>query len=166
MPGALGCAGHPLVQTPHLDKLANSGVRFTNAYTPSPMCVPARAAFQTGLHVHNIRCWSSAEPYDGTPQGWGHHLRRNGVRVASIGKLHFKHSETDNGFEPELLPLHVTDGEGWVPGLLRQNPLPFDASRYANDIGTGDSDYTRYDERIAGQPPLSLESPAALFRTL
>ena len=49
---ALGCAGHAFVQTPHLDNLAASGMRFTNAYTPSPICVPARAAFASGRYVH------------------------------------------------------------------------------------------------------------------
>ncbi|MEO1552218.1 MAG: sulfatase-like hydrolase/transferase, partial [Pseudomonadota bacterium] len=43
---ALGCAGH-FVSTPHLDGLAAQGVRFANAYTPSPICVPARASFAT-----------------------------------------------------------------------------------------------------------------------
>ena len=37
----LGCYGDPLVRTPHLDRLANEGMRFANAYTPSPLCVPA-----------------------------------------------------------------------------------------------------------------------------
>ncbi len=41
---ALGCAGS-FVKTPNLDALAARGVRFSDAYTPSPICVPARAAF-------------------------------------------------------------------------------------------------------------------------
>jgi len=46
---ALGCADHALVKTPHLDALAASGTRFTQAYTPSPICVPARASLATGI---------------------------------------------------------------------------------------------------------------------
>ena len=46
---AMGCAGHSFVQTQHLDALAARGARFSNAYTPSPICVPARASFATGL---------------------------------------------------------------------------------------------------------------------
>src|SRR5690606_3666028 len=53
----MGCAGHPVVATPHLDKLSVRGARFPNAYTPSPICVPARAAFATGLRVHQTRHW-------------------------------------------------------------------------------------------------------------
>ena len=51
----MGCSGHPIVKTPNLDLLANSGTRFTNAYTPSPICVPARAALATGRYVHDVR---------------------------------------------------------------------------------------------------------------
>jgi len=50
---AMGCVGHPFVQTPNLDALAKRGTVFTVAYTPSPICVPARAAFATGQHVHS-----------------------------------------------------------------------------------------------------------------
>ncbi|MEM8689614.1 MAG: sulfatase-like hydrolase/transferase, partial [Pseudomonadota bacterium] len=55
-----GCYGHPIVQTPNIDRLAARGARFTNAYTPSPICVPTRAAIQTGRHVHEIGTWDSA----------------------------------------------------------------------------------------------------------
>jgi choline-sulfatase len=43
---ALSCAGHPFVTTPHMDALAARGTRFTNAFTPSPICVPAQASRQ------------------------------------------------------------------------------------------------------------------------
>ena len=45
----LGCYGHPIVKTPNLDKIAETGVRFTNAYCASPLCCPSRAALATGL---------------------------------------------------------------------------------------------------------------------
>lgn len=59
---ALSCTNHPLVKTPNLDRLAARGIRFTDAYTPSPICVPARAAFATGRYVHDIRLWDNAMP--------------------------------------------------------------------------------------------------------
>ena len=59
---ALGCAGHPFVQTPNLDALAARGMRFTDAYTPSPICVPARASFATSQPVHKTRMWDNAMP--------------------------------------------------------------------------------------------------------
>ena len=39
----MGCAGHPIIHTPHLDRLAGDGVRFTSAYCPYPLCAPSRA---------------------------------------------------------------------------------------------------------------------------
>jgi len=46
----MGCAGHPLVQTPHLDALAHRGTRFSHAFCTSPLCGPSRASFFTGTH--------------------------------------------------------------------------------------------------------------------
>jgi choline-sulfatase len=45
---ASGCHGNTEIRTPTLDYLAGTGVRFENAYTPSPVCSPARASFFTG----------------------------------------------------------------------------------------------------------------------
>ena len=146
---AMGCAGHPIVRTPNLDALAARGTMFTNAYTPSPMCVPTRAAIATGNHVHKIRHWDSASPYDGQERSWMRHLRDAGVDVVSIGKLHFRSGEDDNGFSQEILPMHVVGGVGWPIGLLRTNPPPYDAaSELAADVGAGTSSYTDYDRDI------------------
>ena len=65
-PRVLGCAGHPMIRTPNLDRLAASSVRFNNAYCNSPICVPSRAALATGRYVHRIRFWDNAIPYDGS----------------------------------------------------------------------------------------------------
>ncbi len=66
----MGCAGHPVVRTPNLDALAARGTRFANAYTNSPICVPARASMATGRYPHQIECWDNAAPYTGTPTSW------------------------------------------------------------------------------------------------
>ena len=68
--------------------LAARGLAFVDAYTPCPICVPARAAFAAGRYVHQIRLWDNAMPYIGEPKGWGYALQAGGVPVESIGKLH------------------------------------------------------------------------------
>ena len=145
---AMGCTGHPLVQTPNLDALAACGTRFTNAYTPSPMCVPTRAALACGEPVHAIGHWDSASPYDGKRRSWMHEVRDAGHEVTSIGKLHFRSTDDDNGFTREILPMHVV-GDGWMDALLRENPRPYDtAYELAAQVGEGDSTYTDYDRAI------------------
>jgi choline-sulfatase len=162
---AMGCMGHPIVKTPHLDALAERGVVFENAYTPSPMCVPTRAALACGDHVHNIRYWDSATPYDGTRRTWMHALRDAGVEVTSIGKLHFRSGEDDNGFSEEILPMHVVGGVGWPIGLLRENPPDYDgAAELARDVGVGDSSYTDYDRAITKAACEWLADPARQSR--
>ena len=46
--GDLGVAGHPFIKTPHLDRLAQEGCRFTDFYATAPVCSPSRAGFITG----------------------------------------------------------------------------------------------------------------------
>ncbi len=76
-------------------------------------------------------------------------LRDNGVDVTSIGKLHFRSSEDDNGFTEEIMPMHVVGGVGWPIGLLRENTPAYDqAAELAADVGVGNSTYTDYDRDI------------------
>jgi choline-sulfatase len=145
----LGCYGHRMIRTPNLDRLAAGGVRFTDAYSNSPICVPSRAALATGRYVHQIRFWDNAIPYDGSITSWHHRLREAGHAVTAIGKLHFKSADDDNGFTEEVMPLHVVDGIGDPLGWLR-DPLPVRkaALRLAKDAGRGDSTYQQYDDKI------------------
>ncbi|MGI9355872.1 MAG: sulfatase-like hydrolase/transferase [Rhizobiaceae bacterium] len=138
------------IKTPNLDALAARGVRFTNAYTPSPICVPARAAFASGQYVHVNRLWDNAMPYTGEPRGWGHALQAKGVSVESIGKLHYRSDEDPAGFDVEHLPMQVADGVGMVWASIRKEAervvLP---GRMLGDyIGPGNSKYTDYDEAV------------------
>ncbi|MBT8155587.1 sulfatase-like hydrolase/transferase [Epibacterium ulvae] len=145
----MGCYGDPVVQTPHMDALAVRGTRFTSAYTPSPICVPARAAIATGLPVHQTGHWDNAHPYEGIPQGWAHTLRARGGQVVSIGKLHYRDSSRDTGFSEQILPMHVENGRGDIAGSIR-SPLPVrtQSRALANKLGPGESSYVKYDRQI------------------
>ena len=147
----LGCYGHPMIRTPNLDQLAARGTRFTNAYTNCPICVPARASFATGQYVHSTRCWDNALAYEGSPHSWGHRLMEQGHRAVSIGKLHYKASNPQvNGFDEEILPLHIVAGVGDLLGLIRDElPRRPGSAKLGPEAGRGESEYTHYDRAIA-----------------
>ncbi|MEM9106392.1 MAG: sulfatase-like hydrolase/transferase, partial [Pseudomonadota bacterium] len=136
---ALGSAGHDFVKTPHLDSLAARGTRFSDAYTPCPICVPARASFATGRYVHQTRLWDNAMPYDGSIPGWGHSLQAKGIPVESIGKLHYRAEEDPAGFDIEHIPMYVANGVGMVWASIRREEERVSAkSRMLGDyIGPG-----------------------------
>jgi choline-sulfatase len=145
----LGCYGDEIVDTPNLDALAARGTRFTDAYTNSPICVPARASLATGQYPHTVGCWDNAAPYDGKPQSWHHVLREAGHEVVSVGKLHFRSTDDDNGFSEEILPLHVVDGVGDLKSLLRRDPPQKGGlDKMAKEASEGVGEYASYDEAI------------------
>ena len=148
-PRYMGCAGDPLVLTPHLDALAERGTRFTNAYTPSPICVPARAALATGRYVHETGYWDNACAYEGRWTSWHQRLALANVQAESIGKLHFRNGNDPTGFAREHEPLHIHDGIGLVWGSVR-DPLPLARGRSPifDELGEGESSYNKYDMRV------------------
>lgn len=152
---ALGCIGHPFVKTPNLDKLANNGMVFSNAYTSCPICVPARASFATGLPVHKNRLWDNAMPYYGQKPSWGHSLQSRNVPVESIGKLHYRSQEDNDGFDEKHIPMMVVNGVGMVWGSIRREndrkKVFRDERMLGTYIGPGTSKYTEYDEAVVSK---------------
>ena len=149
-PRLAGHEGHPIVKTPNLDLLAARGTRFESAYTPCPICVPARASFATGRYVHELRKWDNAMAFDGSDRGWTHDLQDAGIRVDSVGKLHYRKQEDPLGFDHQYEPMHIMDGIGMVWGSIR-DPFPDlpETWRMFKKIGPGVSNYNLYDRRIA-----------------
>ena len=146
---ALSCAGHPIVRTPNIDRLAARGTRFTAAYTPCPICVPARASLATGRYVHDTRYWDNAMGYDGRVPGWGARLQAGNVRVESIGKLHYVNDRGPTGFDRQHHPMHLDEGIGQVWGSVRDPiPGPRDDIVRFGEVGAGYSKYNSYDETI------------------
>ncbi len=144
---AMGCAGHPLVHSPNLDRLAESGTRFSNAYTPCAICVPARAALATGQYVHRIGNWDNGLPFDGSAMSWMRRLKESGNQVDSIGKLHFRSAQDDNGFTREIEPLHVVEGIGDPASGIRDGSLIRNSRLGIDEAGAGPSSYQAYDIR-------------------
>jgi N-acetylglucosamine-6-sulfatase len=85
----MGCAGHPLIRTPSLDRLAREGARFTNAFVCLSLCSPSRASFLTGVYPHVHGVLGNRTPLDFSrlvtfPQ----RFQRAGFRTAMFGKWH------------------------------------------------------------------------------
>lgn len=147
--GAYGGAVH----TPEIDRLAKRGRRFDAAYTPSPICVPTRAAIATGRYLGDMGAyWDSVQAYDGRIPSWGHLLQAAGAPVVSIGKLHYKNRAAPTGFDEQIEPLHILNGVGWPPSILRDELPSYDSTHMmAQEIGQGESSYTAFDRRVADE---------------
>jgi len=150
---AMGCSANPVIQTPTLDTLAARGTRFANAYTASPLCCPSRAAIATGRFPFQTGYWDNAIVYDGKVPSWMHRLRDAGSEVVSVGKLHFRSSDDDNGFSQELAPMHILNAKGGVSTLLRwSDEEPVNHGQwelYLEQSGPGQSHYQEYDAEIS-----------------
>ena len=85
----MGCAGHPAVRTPNIDRIARQGMRFTNAITPSPVCMPARASFISGQFPHQHHVWYNGGSIHADEETFFQHLQRAGYRTAHVGKSHY-----------------------------------------------------------------------------
>ena len=97
----LSVAGHPLVRTPNLDRLAAEGVRFTNAFVTTSLCSPSRASILTGqwAHSHGVVANETADPPADLPTV-ATELQRAGYRTAFIGKWHMLRKATPRpGFD-------------------------------------------------------------------
>ncbi|MBT6275627.1 MAG: sulfatase-like hydrolase/transferase [Chromatiales bacterium] len=86
----LGCAGHPVVRTPHIDALAANGTRFERFYVASPVCMPNRASLMTGRFptAHGLRYNGCLLPTRANT--FVDVLRAGGYQTASIGKSHLQ----------------------------------------------------------------------------
>lgn len=84
----LSCAGHPHLKTPHLDRLAGKGVRFTRAYVQSPVCGAARMSYYTGRYAHSHGAQWNGYPLKVGEMTMGDHLRKLGMDCWLIGKTH------------------------------------------------------------------------------
>jgi choline-sulfatase len=81
--------GHPVVQTPSLNRLATEGVRFDAAYTPFPLCAPGRACLMTGRHASAIGAWDNGCLTTADQPTFAHYLADVGYDALLSGKMHF-----------------------------------------------------------------------------
>jgi arylsulfatase A-like enzyme len=85
---ALSTMGHPFLQTPHLDRLANEGILFENAFVTTSLCSPSRASFLTGQYAHTHGVVTNHTPWDNRNVTFLERLKTAGYETAFIGKWH------------------------------------------------------------------------------
>ncbi len=84
----LGCAGHPYLKTPNMDRLAMRGVRFSRAYVQSPICGSSRMSTYTGRYVRSHGSTGNNVPLKVGEMTMGDHLRARGMSCHLVGKTH------------------------------------------------------------------------------
>lgn len=95
----INACGYPHMITPNLDRLVNEGCVFENAYTPNPVCVPARHNVLTGLPAkHHGYYGNNGHPHDHIFPVLPRILADNGYDTRAIGKMHFRPTRRHNGF--------------------------------------------------------------------
>lgn len=137
--GDLGCYGQTKIRTPHLDRLAREGTRFTNAYAGATVCSPSRSALLTGQHTGHTRVRGNMATHGGmvgkrrdatvrrahlteADRTIGHVLREAGYRTGLIGKWHL------DGFNSGAGPLDR--GFDWFQGWLVSEPRSYDSTYF------------------------------------
>ncbi len=117
----LGVAGNGAIHTPNLDRLAREGVWFSNAYSSTPTCTPARAALLTGLSPWRHGMLGYGQVAQRYPVELPRALSAAGYYTYAIGKLHYHPQRNYHGFQGALLdesgrvetPDFVSDYRKW-----------------------------------------------------
>ncbi len=85
---ALSCAGNPSLKTPHIDRLAQEGVYFNNAFCTTSLCSPCRASILSGLYAHSHGVVNNFTEYPVDLASFPRQLQQAGYQSAYIGKWH------------------------------------------------------------------------------
>ena len=116
--------GHPVVKTPALDRLAENGVVFESAYSPSPLCAPARAIFMSGLLPSHTGVYDNAAEFRSAIPTFAHYLRLEGYKTCLSGKMHFVGPDQLHGLEERLTTDIYPADFGWTADWrLRQERI-------------------------------------------
>lgn len=83
-----GVHGNPLELTPNFDRMARRGTHVSSAFTPQPVCGPARSCLQTGLYATTTGCFRNDIPLPADQPTLAHHFRAAGYTTGYIGKWH------------------------------------------------------------------------------
>jgi len=149
---ALPFYGHTLVQTPHLNALAQGGVVFSSAYCNSPLCAPSRASMMTGQLPSRIGAFDNAAEFPASIPTLGHYMRDMGYRTSLCGKMHFAGPDQLHGFEERLTTDIYPADLGWTPDWERPAHRPSWYHNMLSIVQAGTcqtSNQLDFDEKVA-----------------
>ncbi|MFZ2639935.1 MAG: sulfatase [Verrucomicrobiia bacterium] len=123
----LGCAGHPCLKTPNIDRLAAEGVRFQNAFCTTSLCSPSRASILSGVYAHRHGVVNNFTEYPTSFVSFPMRLQAAGYDTAYIGKWHM--GEDNDAPRPGFNWFVTHKGQGkyfdtefCINGLRRETP--------------------------------------------
>jgi choline-sulfatase len=152
--------GHPFVQTPNIQRLAERGVVFDNAYCNSPLCVPSRASFMTGRYVHRTRVYDNYSSLSSNEPTWAHRLNSAGYDTALSGKMHFLGEDQLHGFQRRVLSdIHGKLMSATVDWVSKRGwGTAAHLHRFA-EAGPGNCKYSDYDDAVTARAVQYLGEP-------
>ncbi len=158
----LGVMGDKAAQTPSLDEMAARGTVFSNTYCPSPLCVPSRMAFLTGLEPHQSGVLTNDDFLPSDIPTLAHSLGAAEYDCRLVGRMHFYGPDQLHGFSQRPIG---DIGPGWPgAGAPDIGPLTNARGNHGSQIegsGRGQTSYQSYDAAVVEQAELTLEE---LFR--
>ncbi len=117
-----GVHGNPLELTPNFDRMAQEGTHLYHAFTPQPVCGPARACLQTGLYATQTGCFRNAIALEPESFTLARAFAPAGYRTGYIGKWHLARAEDTGPIPPEY--------QGGYDDWLAANALEFTSDAY------------------------------------
>lgn len=160
---AMGCVSDWLA-TPHIDSIARSGMRFSDAYTNSPVCIPARVSLATGRYPHNTGVWENQNKYTLPPETptWMQTLRGAGYATSVFGKTHLHPHTGDLRDREHLLHAYGLDHVDEIAGPRATNV----ARSHMTDRWEAAGVYAAYQqdsrERFQNKPWVARPTPVPL----
>lgn len=128
----MGAAGHPVVRTPHLDRLAARGARFNSAYATYPACVAARMSLLTGKYPTQTGVRNNGDNCDAIGPGFAAFFATQDYPTMVSGKMHFIGEDQFHGFQ--YRPIGDYNHSGWWTADEEGNRQPFDWQQADTDV--------------------------------
>lgn len=107
--------GHPVVRTPNIDRLAESGTVFENSYCNSPLCSTSRVSMLSGRLPSELDAFDNASEFPASTPTFAHYLRALDYRTCLSGKMHLVGPDQLHGYEERLTTDFYPVDFGWTP---------------------------------------------------